>query len=336
MKFLIIGLGSMGRRRIRNLLFLNEKDLAGFDVREDRRLGVNIDYGIPVFTSFDEAMQTFNPDTLIISVSPESHMIYAWLGLKYNLSCFIEASVVDAEKILDLSKAAFSSKVVMAPSCTMRYFFGPKKVKEILKSGKLGRVLSINYQTGQYLPDWHPWENINDYYVSKPETGGAREIVAFELTWLNDIFGRPKALACVKKKLTSLPTDIDDIYFCILNYPNNILANIVVDVISRPTVTRELRISCSEGLLVMSSDDNRIRYRSVEDIEWNIIDIPVGKIEKEYINPEEPYINEMKDFIRAVQNKNPVLFPNTLEEDWETLQVLHELENLSDYNFQNK
>ena len=37
MKFLVVGLGSMGKRRIRCLLALNQKKVAGFDVRKDRR-----------------------------------------------------------------------------------------------------------------------------------------------------------------------------------------------------------------------------------------------------------------------------------------------------------
>ena len=38
MKFLVVGLGSMGKRRVRNLIALGFKDsVSGFDIREDRR-----------------------------------------------------------------------------------------------------------------------------------------------------------------------------------------------------------------------------------------------------------------------------------------------------------
>ena len=43
MKFLQIGLGSMGKRRIRCLHALGHRDIVAFDPREDRRLGVGID-----------------------------------------------------------------------------------------------------------------------------------------------------------------------------------------------------------------------------------------------------------------------------------------------------
>ena len=37
MKYLVIGLGSMGKRRVRNLLALGIINVAGFDIRKDRR-----------------------------------------------------------------------------------------------------------------------------------------------------------------------------------------------------------------------------------------------------------------------------------------------------------
>jgi predicted dehydrogenase len=319
----------MGKRRIRNLQALGEKEITGFDLREDRRAEVEGKYGIRTFISFEEAIARFSPQALVISVSPESHMQYAWQGLEAGLSCFIEASVVDADRILKLSRASEGKPMVMAPSCTMRYFPGPRLVKEILRSGRLGKVLSVNYQTGQYLEDWHPWEEIGSFYVSQRNTGGAREIVPFELTWLNDIFGVPVPLACVKTKLTDMPVQIDDIYHCLLSYPQGVLANITVEVISRPSATRELRVLCSRGELVMSADENCVRTLTVGEVDWTRIPLGSGTLEIGYINPEEPYIAELSDFVMAARAGDPLLFPNSLRDDWGVLQVLYGLEQLA-------
>ena len=45
MIFLVIGLGSMGKRRVRCLQTLQIKDIIGFDLREDRRLEAKNKYG---------------------------------------------------------------------------------------------------------------------------------------------------------------------------------------------------------------------------------------------------------------------------------------------------
>ena len=52
MKFLIVGLGSMGKRRIRNLQALGHVELAGFDIRKDRRDESKEKYDIEVSKIF--------------------------------------------------------------------------------------------------------------------------------------------------------------------------------------------------------------------------------------------------------------------------------------------
>lgn len=328
MKYLVVGLGSMGKRRIRNLQALGVKNVAGFDLRKDRRQESQEKYNIPVFDSLDSAMQTFGPDSFVISTPPDHHMHYAYYAFERGISCFIEASVVDAEKIKKLGEKIKGRPIVMAPSCTMQFYPGPKKIKELIKTNAIGKVLNINYHTGQYLPDWHPWEEIQDFYVSNRETGGAREIVPFELTWLNDIFGESKAIACVKAKLTDMPADIDDIYHCLLRYRDNVLLNLTVEVISRPKAVRDMRIIGSEGEIVFDGDTNSVRYINASMKDWDIFNFDAGTVEKMYINPEEPYIEEMKCFTASAEKKDQSLFPNTMENDYLIINTLLDLEKL--------
>lgn len=329
MKFLVVGLGSMGKRRVRNLIALGYREIAGVDPREDRRMEASNASGIRTFAMLEQALNEFSPDALVVSTPPDMHMDVAFFALSQNLPCFIEASVVDAPRIARLDEEARKADLVMVPSCTMRYFAGPRKVTELLKDGVIGNPLNISYQTGQYLPDWHPWERIEDFYVSRRETGGAREIVPFELTWLNAALGEPVALACVKAKLTDMSADIDDVYHCLLRYPGGVLCNMSVDVIARPTATRELRILGTHGQIVMSADEQVVRYCSSSQPEtWTRYSLAPGTVEDGYINPEEPYIAEMADYVAAVAARDASLFPNSLQADVRVLECLHALEQL--------
>jgi predicted dehydrogenase len=329
MRFLVIGLGSMGKRRVRNLRALGVEHIAGFDPRTDRADEAAKKYRIPVYEDFEVAMLEFDPQVFVISTPPDIHMHYAFYAFEHGISCFIEASVVDAEKIKQLGEQIENTTIVMAPSCTMRYYPGPIKIKELIRTNAIGRVLNINYQTGQFLPDWHPWEKIEEFYVSKRDTGGAREIVPFELTWINDIFGEAEALACVKAKISDMLADIDDIYHCLLRYDKNILANLTVEVLSRPKATREMRILGSEGEIVFSADTNSVRYINTSMDNWKEIQFDAGTVEAQYINPEEPYIAEMKNFIAAVSAKDQTLYPNSLKNDYKVLQTLLALEQMT-------
>ena len=333
MRYLVIGLGSMGKRRIRNLMALGfVDDVAGFDLRKDRRLEAE-GYGVKTYANFEEAVRQHNPDAFLISTPPEDHMHYAYFAANNNISCFIEASVIHSEEIRKLSLMIDSKKIVMAPSCTMRFFPGPEKIKELVNNNSIGKVLNYNYQTGQYLPDWHPWEDIKDFYVSNKDTGGCREIVPFELAWLNDIFGRSEPLACVRRKLTEMPADIEDIYHCLLNHSNNIIGNITIEVISRPRATREMRVLGSSGEIIFSADSGQVRYINTEMNDWKVFNLDKGTVENGYINPEEPYIKEIRAFVdsvKAVKKGLESLYPNTLQDDYNVLQTLYKLESMSE------
>lgn len=329
MKFLVVGLGSMGKRRIRNLQHLGVTTIAGFDPREDRRSEAEKKYCIPIFDSFQSALSDFGPSALIISTPPSLHTYYIKCALDININCFIEASVTDTSEIYSLSLLASAKDLIVAPSCTMKYYPGPAKVKELLFSGNYGRPLSFTYYSGQYLPDWHPWEDIQDFYVSERQTGGCREIVPFELTWLNDLFGHPKVLSSCKTKLSDMSADIDDIYQINLLYPGRVLGSLIVDVLSRPEARREMFINLEQGQIVYSAHEQVVRSIHAKDKTWNTFALESGTIENQYINPEEPYIRELQDFINACLAANQNRFPNTLLRDWSILDLLDRIDEVA-------
>ena len=332
MNILVIGLGSMGKRRIRNLIALgvNPDLIAGFDTRPDRRDETHSTFSVQTFETFESACTNHNPEAFVISVPPNLHYHYLKIAIEKNVHAFVEASVTDKDKIWQLARSVEQSSLVIAPSCTMQYFPGPSRVKAIINSGSLGRPLFFTYHTGQYLPDWHPWEDIQDFYVSNRETGGCREIVPFELTWINDIFGYPTVLSSYKEKLTQIDADIDDLYSFTLRYPGSVIGTIMIDVISRPVARRELHVTTENGQISYSGYDNTVRYICAGDSSWTIENLDQGTKYNTSINPEEPYISELSDFIDACSSKCRHLFPNTLLRDWTVLQALDSIEKLAE------
>lgn len=327
MKILIIGLGSMGKRRIRNLKLLRQKNISGFDVKKKRCLDVRKKYNIPTYNDFNKALQYHKPNALIVSTPPDKHYYYAYKALKKGMHAFMEISVEDPKKVYRFNKKAIKSKSFVFPSCTMIYHEMPKKIKKLINQNAIGKVLNFNYQTGQYLPDWHPWEKITDYYVSKKKTAACKEIIVFELTWLIDIFGFPKVITSYKTKISNLNSNIDDIYHFILKFPKKVIANITIEILSRPTPTREMVIIGTEGKIIYNNLSKTIKF-------WNYkhskkifsYKIKQGKVFKGYINPEKPYISEMKDFLYSVKTKNLSKFPNSLTKNYKILSLLENIE----------
>ena len=84
MKFLVVGLGSMGKRRIRNLIALNQKEIIGFDTKQERCLEATEKYEITAFTDFSKCLEN-KPDAMIISTPPDLHMKYAKEAIKNKI-----------------------------------------------------------------------------------------------------------------------------------------------------------------------------------------------------------------------------------------------------------
>jgi len=157
MKFLVIGLGSMGKRRIRCLKRLGVTEILGFDLKDDRREEARSKYGIDVVADWAEA-KAQPADAWIVSTPPDTHVTYGLQAVERNIAFFTEAGVTDPKTDVLIARLK-ETRVVGAPSCTMRYYFGPRRIKRLIADEAIGRPLSFTYHCGQYLPDWHPWES---------------------------------------------------------------------------------------------------------------------------------------------------------------------------------
>ena len=66
--------------------------------------------------------------------------------------------------------------------------------------------------------------------------------------------------------------------------------------------------------------------------DWKIIELKTGTLEDQYINPEEPYIEEIRKFTNALIKGDISLYPNSMYDDYKVLKNLYDLEELSKVN----
>jgi predicted dehydrogenase len=321
----IVGLGSMGKRRVRNLLTIGLKSVYGFDLQASRRNEAVEKFGIKTYAEFSEGLAQ-HPDAIIISTPPDWHVHYALKAVAAGVPFFMEASVV-LDGMQELAERCREANILGAPSCTMRFYPGPRAIREIITSGAIGQAFGFTYHVGMYLPDWHPTEDHRTYYVAQRNTGGAREIVPFELVWLTPLFGRVTSVMGLKRNSGSLGIDIDDQYHVLLDFNGGCLGHLMVDVLDRDPV-RFLRVVGSQGSLEWRMYDNEIKLFKAQTKKWEVLPTATGTVEKMYVNPEEPYIEEMKVFLAALLKKER--YPYSIEEDISILQLMQASEESSD------
>lgn len=325
MKFLIIGLGSMGKRRIRNLQALQAGEIVGVEPQVEKRKETEGKYGIKTADDVSK-INLSEIDAIIVSTPPDKHNEWIRFAIDNKKPVFVEASVI-LEGLEELNVLAKQAGVLIAPSCTLRFHPAIKIIKDIVKSGKYGRVTNFSYHIGQYLPDWHPWEKVSDTYFGKKEMSGVKEMVSFDLTWLTDIVGSPKAVTGFYGKTMDLGADIDDTYVVSLKLDQS-FGSLMVDTTAR-YATRSLILNLEEAQILWRWDVPVIKLYDAKTKEWQKIELPRGEAATGY-NPniaEEMYADEIKAFIDAVKSKKP--FPNNLDDDIEVLKILNQVERKS-------
>lgn len=323
-KYLIIGLGSMGKRRIRCLqsLGIAGGNIYGMDTREDRCCEAKSKYGIQIIKS-EREIDFSEVEAVIVSLPPDRHYEGVEIALRYQKPVFVEASVI-LDEVRRIQKANINN-IFIAPSCTFVFHPVVRNIKKIVKSGIYGKICNFTYHSGQYLPDWHPWEDVNEFYVSKRVTGGAREIVPYELTWLVDVLGYPGEVKGYFRKTEDVGCNIEDSYVCVLDY-GDMIGSMLVDVVARNAL-RNLVINFQEAQLQWRCDRDLLELYEIKSGKWKSIEMGEMLHEDGYnknIN-ENMYIDEMKAFLNGISDRE--CYPNTLTKDIKVLELLKKLED---------
>ena len=322
MKALVIGLGSMGRRRVRCLRTLGVQAIAGYDPRADRRAQAGQEYGIELRESLAaEDLRAF--DLVVISTPPDQHHTAIAWSVAAGKPCFVEASVI-RDPLPALDGEARKKGVLVAPSCTLRFHSAIREITRIVQSRRYGKVCNFSYHCGQYLPDWHPWEQVSDYYVSNPATGGAREIVPFELTWMVDAFGWPQQVQGLKMRTADVGAPIADTYAALLRF-DGFAGSIVVDVVARQAV-RKLTLNFEQASLAWDWDSGVVRVWEADPGRLVELHQPRTSAHAGYHQNigEAMYIAEVDAFLAAAQGRGT--FPHSLQDDIRVLGLLEQIE----------
>ncbi len=207
LRILQIGGGSMGTRRMRTLTDKEGVVMALLDARADRRERAASRFGIETFSNLAQAL-AWKPDALVISTPPDQHGPFVEVAREHHLHHFVEAGL----RVEPAHVAAFSNgeQRVAAPSCTFHFMPIVQRLREVIPAA-VGRLHSYQMFLSCNLPDWHPEER-GQFYAYRPQTNAAREMVPFELYWLNELFGTPTRVSASILRRGSLPTEAHDTY----------------------------------------------------------------------------------------------------------------------------
>lgn len=316
MRIVVVGLGSMGKRRIRLIQEMYQNYIIiGIDSRSDRRKEASRLFNIECVNSID------NIDTAecaFICTSPLSHNNLIHDCLLKGWHVFTELNLVPDGYQVNMALSKEMNKTLFLSST----FFYREEIRYIRERVTKEKKWNYVYHIGQYLPDWHPWENYKDFFLGDKRTNGCREIMAIELPWITGTFGEVESVNVLSDKLTDLNIHYHDNFMIQIRHKNGNKGSLIVDVVS-PVAVRKLEIY-GEGTYLSwdGTPDSVAEYDSDSKKLVSVSLIEQAEHMEGYsaFVVENAYKNEIREFFNVVEGNARAQY--SFEQDLKVLKLI--------------
>lgn len=260
MRFLIAGLGSVGRRHFRNLIALGEKDIV---LLRSHRATLPDDElaGYSVETDLQEALKAHKPDAVIVSNPNALHLDIAIPAAEAGCHILLEKPVSHSLDRLDiLQKAAEKSGSRILVGFQFRYHPTLNKARELIQAGLVGQILTVHAHWGEYLPQWHPWEDYHQTYAARSDLGGGViGTLTHPFDYLRFILGEVESLWSFNGHISPLEIDVEDVAEIGVRFANGAVGGVHLNYFQRPPVHR-LEIVGTNGTLRWDNADGMLHF----------------------------------------------------------------------------
>ena len=310
MKILVVGYGSIGKRHIKNLLSLPKIEVI---VLTKQKSNDSILKKCLVYDNLQNCISE-NPSAAIISNNTSEHIDLALKLANQKIHLFIEKPLSDNLKnIQKLSNIVKSKKLLTMIGCNLRFHPCIKQIKKLIDKKSVGKIISVQVESGSYLPNWHPNENYSKSYASRDDLGGGVILTCIhEIDYLYWFFGMPNSLISQSGKYSNLKINVEDLSSSIINFPKNILAELHLDYFQLPDI-RKCKIIGTNGTIIWDSISNTVKLYDSKKGHWDV------KLKvKNYVR-NDMFIDEMKHFLNCIQKRKQTI--NPLPDGIQTLKI---------------
>ena len=224
MRVLVVGLGGIGQRHVRNLrALLGDKveilaQRTGWrgHVLTDRlaiKPGADLEdeYNIRAFSNLGEALSE-RPDAVFVANPSSLHVPVALAAADAGCHLFIEKPLSHTyDGVEDLITRVERQGLVALVAYQMRFHPCLQLMRSLLQDRAVGRIISVRADVGEYLPGFHTYEDYRQMYASRSELGGGVILSQIhEMDYIYWLFGLPRRVFALGGHLSSLDIDVED------------------------------------------------------------------------------------------------------------------------------
>jgi spore coat polysaccharide biosynthesis protein SpsF (cytidylyltransferase family)/predicted dehydrogenase len=291
----VFGCGSIGQRHIRNLRTLGITDILALRTRKGHHQQLDASLPIRETTDWQEVIDA-QPDIAIISNPTSLHLATARRILPYVRGIFIEkplAATLDGIETL-LNEIA-EQQIISFVGYQLQFHPIVQKMQEVLAEERLGNPLILQCQVGQWLPNWHPYEDYQTAYYARPELGGgvARTLI-HEVHMAIELLGNVRRVVGFLPPSPRLPLDVEVIADIMLQHTSGAVSQLHLDYIQQPT-HRSGVLSCERGWLRYDLLAPSMTIQTADDAAPRLL------WQAQDYDTNQPYLDEMQTFLCYVR-----------------------------------
>ena len=296
-------------------------EIVGVNRSAERRAQVAEELGIATFATLAEAVAAAKPQVAFVCAAPASHGPTVLECIDAGLDVFMEINLL-GQWYGEAAARARQKGVKLFISSTPVY----RREMRYIADAVRGERVNYLYHCGQYLPDWHPWEDYHGFFAAKKETNGCREILCVELPWIEKAFGRIESVQVMSGRLTSLDIDFPDHYMISIRHEGGCKGMDCQDIVSRKGLRRLEVFSEKHHIFWEGTPDSLLSYdleaKALKPVRLYDDVVQDGRYNANII--ENAYADEIQAFFDYVRKGAEP--PYTFAEDAHTLAVVDEIE----------
>lgn len=294
--FLIVSLGSIGARHLRNLRLL-EPDAEIAVLRRASSGAQTVEHADQVIHSVEEAI-AFAPLAAVIASPAPQHIPFAARLAEAGVHLLIEKPLsADLEGCESLIRLCRERKLSLAVGYNLRFLPSLRATRDIVLSGEVGEVFSMRVDVGQYLPDWRKGVDYRQGVSARKELGGGVLLeLSHEIDYVLWMFGMPNKVTALGGRSGQLESDVEDIVEVILEYeaPRRIVS-VHLDMLQRRPF-RRCRAVGTRGSVSWDGIADRVEVDNLQ------ADHPVSKLGVALADKNRMYQDELSDFLASIES----------------------------------
>lgn len=297
-RLLIVGLGSIGKRHAR--IARNISPDAQIVVLRHRDCPGDPPPGVDHCVTTIEAAMEFGPQAAVIA-NPASHHLEVAVSLaRVGVHLLVEKPIShNSRGVAELIDICDASGLILMTGYNLRHLASLRRFRDYLRAGRIGRVISVRAEVGQFLPSWRPGTDYRQSVSARADLGGGVLLeLSHDIDYLLWMFGDVEWVNATLHRGGSLEINVDDIAHLMIGFAPMGAAAPVIAALSMDFVRHDWTRTCTAigeaGSIRWDGVEGSVEVFDRDGVSWELLF-------QESNERDATFIAEWREFVRCIE-----------------------------------